>query len=375
MRLLLHNCIFGFIFIIIVYIVVFIIVLSIYIRCKKRHKRKAYRRTYQVLKYLCHPIILLKKPLTWIIIIPLCAGFGFASQALGFTHHENLEYSYESNDLAIQKSSEILFSPEDNAIGEKEELLYKLHIKPDYLNADMTVALFDYFYSVCSGIYVNGTGRKPEERFNWQRTEPFYLLINNHYFEAAARERPKWENPFNLYWYGWNLTQVLMTDTVNLEAMTQLEITADLISANEMFLRCSNRAIDTNGTVINVEYISLVNGKLLLKLIEHIGLELPEYGNCLTMEAYQCFCQGTFQCKKNNKLYLKLVYYSAIAGHRVLDKISKNDDPVLYNTVKNKVMGYYTEAQELLNNNDEFYETESVMDENITSGLILLATQ
>lgn len=139
-----------------------------------------------------------------------------------------------------------------------------------------------------------------------------------------------------------------------LSFIKRLEIAADAISVEEKFLSYHNRNIngDEDPIIINVEDISLMNGKLYLKLAVCAGTENEEYVNCFLAEAYTCIERGQLRIDQQNDLYALLTYYLGVIGEKMIWSIP-DDDP-LYQLTGNRALEHYGEALRLIESNPEF---------------------
>lgn len=294
--------------------------------------------------------------------------------------HDEEKYVYRQTELASQMETNILFSQEPNKDDswKKSESISQLHIKNGFAKEEISQEMFDYyeelFSEICKGdkeIGLNGI------RYQSGETKG-YFSIDNKYIQEAEKWKKLYDSKGTaacLYQYGRALNDAAMTLS-GMSFTDMQEIAADSISIEEEFLSYSDRNININEDtpiIINTEDVSLMNGKLYMRLAVCAGAGNEEekgYANCLLVEAYKCIEQGKLQINRQNDLYALLAYYQGVIGEKMLRKISKEDD--LYNIIGRKALENYQISLNLVEENSDFYKKEANMKKKLNSGISTL---
>lgn len=307
----------------------------------------------------------------------LCAAIAFWVNRFSLPEAGKQKTIYLQTELATQKEIELLFLQEftdDDGWKESESLL-KLHVEEGFINSAISKEMFDYYEELFSEIYKNGTKVELVKGADLKGEAKNYSSLENEYLKEADRWKSSYDltqNSACLYQYGRALNDAAMTIR-GVAFMDMLEIAADAIFIEELFLSFNDRNINGNEPIImNVEDISFMNGKLYLHaaVSASAGGEEKEYENCLLVEAYTCIEQGLSQIDRQNDMYALLTYYLGNIGERMLWRIPKEDP--LYQIIGNKVLKNYMEALELVEENPDFYVTEKNMQKNLKDGISTL---
>lgn len=310
-----------------------------------------------------------------LIIWGLCVVFFSSIDNFRSRVGEGQEYIYIQTELASQKEINILFSQEvaDDDEWKESETLLKLHVEEGFVNTEISQGMLDYYEELFSGIYKNGT--KKELGKGMDLIEVKTSIVDNEYIKEANDWKSLFDTNKNsscFYHYGRALNDAAMTIN-EISFMDRLEIAAYAISVEEEFLSYYDRNInDDEPVIINVENISLMNGKLYLHLAicAGAGEEEKDYANCFLVEAYKCIEQGQHQIDMQNKMYALLTYYLGNIGEKMLWKISKEDD--LYMLVGKNALENYQKALKLIEDDPNFYVKEENMEINLKNGISTL---
>lgn len=353
----------------------FIVLVILNNRLKRNHFCKRHKNWFCRMKGI-NKLLQIILPFTLVIALLVTAII-----VQGKEKFDTSKHLYIQTSLASQSEVSLLFSQEvkNNESDNKEsELLAKLHIPESFINAKVSKNMFYYFDEKLSPIYKNGTKSKSVGTDMADYEDAEYIFIDNDYI----REANYWKNeyisnhqpPF-LYQYGRALNDAAMT-LDDLPFSSMIEITADAVSSVEKFLSYNSRNINTNMdmVIINVENISLMNGKLLLH-VATIASSIEEgksYENCLLVEAYVCVERGLNQIDEKNPQYALLAYYLGCIGERLLFQINKIEDSVLYEEIGKKAIKSYEQSLEMIENNPNLYAMEIDMENRLKKSISTL---
>lgn len=340
------------------------------------------------------------------IIIPLGT---FVAKAAIRTRDERL--NYEKLEIGHQQPKSVLFGPEQpkepvpSAEPESwpaQAVMNRLHIPKKFVGIKINEVTLGYYDGLFEGIYQNGTNNMPESAIlpDWfgLENEPYASLGQaaaglpeeeraGTVYGVIETEADKWpisRRPAALY----HVSRVL-TDTVlnhpELDFETLFDIAADGVALGEKFLSYRNRNIEErekdilNGenivpdakSVKNAEDIALKNGKVYWALANDVEVletlqKYKGYAPCLWAAGYKCMEWGRKQTTQDDPEYAKMTYYLGNLGERMLPYIPQGE---LHESVGTAALGYYYEAQDLLENGGGIYRVEDNMADNIQSGI------
>lgn len=330
---------------------------------KKRHKP-----TYALFRLNANFL------LPGLIVILVCCGTAYARL------NPNVDqYTYLKNNLAEQRNIEVLFQEESVDTTKQEEQsdrIKKLHIPERFIGQPIDDAIYNYFYTELSQVYINGT------KAGYRDSAPVIASDNAPYdnldspsIQEAKQYRDDYNNHPNqgsLYQYGRALSEFEPKGSDLLFSVTLLIMSESLYSM-ESFLEYADRNVNSENMPVEIDayQIALMEGKMFLSNSK-LAVESEEgaaFSNCFLVEALVSFEIGLSQIDSSNKYYVLLSYYVGNAGQNILYKIDQDSDPELYSSIGNKSMRAYQDAQKLYTDDPTFYAAESGMMTNIENGI------
>lgn len=290
-------------------------------------------------------------------------------------------YTYLQTELATQKNIEILFVQELDKVDQEQdeaEQLHRLHIPENFVGAEITSTMYEFFQTRLSSIYVNGKVEEYKALDLSESKSAKYNSVESVYIREAAQYRESYLKApgiANQYHYGRALNDAGMT-LDDLSFSLKFDIMSESVFALEDFLSYADRNVgDKNRSVIiNTNYVALLNGKLFLHNapLAAGSYDGEGYINCFYVEAYVCFELGLAGTDLQDENYALLAYYVGNAGEHIIKRIDKDREPDLYKLIGDKVLARYEAALECIENAPELYNQEDYMGKNIRDGIATL---
>lgn len=340
-------------------------------RCYKYRCTKLFYFTDFIIHFV--DSFLIKRLFPVVVVFLICTGIAYK-----LTSGNVDNYTYLQTELASQKDIEILFAQElDKADqGRNEaEWQHRLHIPENFVGAEISPMMFDFFQERLASIYVNGKIKEYKVLDLSDSENSEYNLVDNDYINEAMQYRESYLQTPNLatqYQYGRALTDAGMT-LDDLPFSLKLEIMSDSVSILENFLSYDNRDVGDKNmpVIINTNYVALINGKLFLHnaSIAAGSYEGESYANCLYVESFVCFELGLANTDSQDKYYALLSYYVGNAGEHIVNIIDKEKEPDLYKIIGEKALARYEAALECIENATEYYVRENNLENNIRNGI------
>ena len=249
-----------------------------------------------------------------------------------------------------------------------------LHIPEEYIGAAQFGGMITYYRDTVYPKYWNGPNDSPEKWEPLENSQYPFLAPSYPYIAEAQDWAAKYGGalwPAHLYQCGRALNDAVMK-YADIPFPLLLEIAADADSSEEAFLTYHNRNVNGHGDpiLIHTEDIGLMHGKLFLHLSECADADAKgkPLMNCLLVQAYCCFQCTRSHTSPQDPLYLKLTYYTAITGERILLRMSPTGEPIPYQSLGAGTLSCYECCITLLEQYPNFYEKEPNMLKNAKAG-------
>ena len=253
-----------------------------------------------------------------------------------------------------------------------------LHIPKEYIGAEQFGGMIDYYQGSIYPKYWNAPNGSPDKWAPLENSQYPFLSPSYPYIAEAQDWKTKYAGdlwPVYLYQCGRALNDAVMKYT-GIPFSLLLEIAADAVSSEEAFLTCRNRNVNSHSKplLIHAEDIAFLHGKLFLHLSEcaDADTEGKSLINCLLVQAYCCFQCARSHVSPQDPLYLRLTYYTAITGERILLRMSPAAEPVPYQNLGTETLACYQCCITLLTQYPNFYVKESNMLKNAKDGAATL---